>query len=90
MEYIASNVAKSAVLVTKDRVWKATICLNCGHIQEALKIFRRIVEAKDLPKHEARSSEYQSNVDGPNYHMDENPKYFNHLTPENEKNQAAI
>jgi hypothetical protein len=79
-------VTKSAVLVTKARILKAIICLNCGCIQEALKIFRRILEAKDLPKHGSRFSYPASLTEGANFHVDENPRFFNHLTPEHEKN----
>jgi hypothetical protein len=49
MEYVAANVSKSAVLVTKARIWKTIICLNTGYINEALQIFRRVLDSKDLP-----------------------------------------
>lgn len=90
MEYLAANVTKSPVLVTKARIWKAIACLNCGRMQQALKIFRRILDAKDLPKHGIRGSEFAQVADGANFHVDENPVFHNHLSPENDKNLAAI
>lgn len=36
MEYIANQVTKSAVLVTKSRVQKAIVAINCGYLNEAL------------------------------------------------------
>lgn len=90
MEYIASNVTKSAVLVTKARILKAICAVHAGSMQEALLIYRRIIEVKDLPKHGNRQSENLAIIDGNNFHFDEAIKYYNDLTPENEKNQAAI
>lgn len=49
-----------------------------------------MLEAKDLPKHGSRQSEYQQLIDGANYHFDDSLKYFNQFTPEHEKNQPAI
>ena len=66
------------------------IALNCGYLNEALQIYRRILEAKDLPKHGSRQSEYSQMVDGPNYHVDDSLKFFNQFPPEHEKNQPAI
>ena len=90
MEYIASNVTKSAVLVTKARILKAICACHAGQMQEAFLIYRRIAENKDLPKHGSRHSENLTIIDGNNFHFDETIKYYNDLTPENEKNQAAI
>jgi hypothetical protein len=58
MEYISYQITKSAVLVTKARVLKAIVAINCGYLNEALQIYRRVIEAKDLPKHGTRQSEY--------------------------------
>jgi len=54
LEYLAYHVTKSAVIVTKARVLKAITALNCGYINEALVYYRRVIEAKDLPKHGIR------------------------------------
>jgi hypothetical protein len=90
MEYIASNVTKSAVIVTKARILKAICAIHAGQMQEAFLIYRRIIEAKDLPKHGSRQSENLAIIDGNNFHFDETVKYYNDLAPEHEKNQAAI
>ena len=70
MEYIAQNVAKSAVLVTKARIIKAVALVELGYINEAYMIYKRILGGKDLPKHGARASEWASKADGSNYHID--------------------
>ena len=86
MEYIAQNVAKSTILVTKARVTKATALVELGYINEAFMIYKRILEAKDLPKHGTRASEWASKAGGSSYHIDQTDKYHNNLTPEHDKN----
>lgn len=49
MEYVAKNIVKSAILVTKARVFKASALIEIGYINEALLIYKRVMEGKDLP-----------------------------------------
>ena len=90
MEYIAQNVTKSVILVTKARIIKAVALVELGYINQAYMIYKRILDSKDLPKHGARSSEYAGKADGSNYHIDQSDKYHNDLTPEDDKNQPAL
>ena len=90
MEYVAQNVVKSAILVTKARVLKANALVEIGYIDQALLIYKRIIEGKDLPKHGARASESLSRLDGPNYHFGRKDCYHNDLSPEADENQAAL
>jgi len=69
MEYVAQNVVKSTILVTKARALKANALIEIGYIDQALLVYKRILEGKDLPKHGARSSEVLSRADGPNFHF---------------------
>ena len=61
-----------------------------GYINEAYMTYKRILEGKDLPKHGSRNSEWASKAGGSNYHIDQTDKYHNDLTPEDDKNQAAL
>jgi hypothetical protein len=70
MEYVAQNVARSAILVTKARIIKAVALVELGYINEAYMIYKRILDGKDLPKHGSRASEYAGRADGANYHID--------------------
>ena len=69
MEYVAQNIVKSNILVTKARALKANALIEIGYIDQALMVYKRILEGKDLPKHGARSSEVLSRTDGPNFHF---------------------
>ena len=88
MEYVAMYVVKSSILVTKARVFKALALVELGYIDQALKIYKRIMDGRDLPKHGARQSEMLSKADGVNYHYKES--YRNDLSPEADENQSAI
>ena len=90
MDYVAQNIVKSSILVTKARVLKANALIEIGYINEALMIFKRILEGKDLPKHGARSSEVLSRVDGNNFHFAEKDGYRNDLNPESDENTPII
>ena len=86
MEYVAQNIVRSAILVTKARVLKATALIEIGYIDEALLVYKRVLEGKDLPKHGARSSEVLSRADGANFHFAEQDRYRNDLSPEADEN----
>ena len=90
MEYVAQNIVRSAILVTKARVLKATALIEIGYIDEALLVYKRVLEGKDLPKHGARTSEVLSRADGSNFHFAEQDRYRNDLSPEADENQAAL
>ena len=82
MEYVAQDVTKSKVLVTKARIIKAIALVEIGYINEAFMIYKRILEHKDLPKFGARSSEQMIRTDGASFFFDRNAGYRNDLTPE--------
>ena len=90
MEYVAQNVVKSSILVTKARVIKANALVELGYINEALLVYRRVLEGKDLPKHGARSSEVLSRADGTNFHYGDKDGYRNDLSPEADENMPAL
>jgi hypothetical protein len=58
MEYIASDITRSRVLVVKARVFKAIALVNLGYINEALQIYKKIINQKDLPDYHTRPSEF--------------------------------
>ena len=90
MEYVAQNIVKSSILVTKARVLKTNALIEIGYINEALLVYRRVLEGKDLPKHGARSSEVLSRTDGNNFHYSEKDGYRNDLSPEADENAPAL
>jgi len=90
MEYVAQNVVKSAILVTKARVIKAVALLEIGYIDQALMIFKRVLKGKDLPKHGSRVSEVLAKIDGPNFNFSSKEGYRNDLSPEADENQTAL
>ena len=90
MEYIAQKVVKSAVLVTKARALKAHALIEIGYINEAINVFRRIIEGKDLPKHAGRFSMNAARVDGPTFKFSRKDDFRNDLSPEADENAAAL
>lgn len=90
MEYIASDITKSRVLTVKARLLKAIALIEIGYINEAYQIYNKILSQKDLPKMGVRDSEFNNKKEGKNFFFPANQRYYNHLTPENEKNNEAI
>lgn len=90
MEYVAKHVTQSAILVTKARVLKANALIEIGYINQALLIYKRIIEGKDLPKHASRNSETLSRQDGSNFHYDSKLDYRNDLSPEADENTGVL
>ena len=90
MEYIALNITKSSVLVTKARISKALALSELGYINEAYRIYKKILLQKNLPKYGDRASEFADRHDGAHFHLPHDDCYFNDLTPEHDKNQPAI
>ena len=90
MEYVAQNVVKSAILVTKARVIKATALVEIGYIDQAMQLYKRVLEGKDLPKHGSRVSEVISRADGSNFAFGDKDRFRNDLSPEADENKAAI
>ena len=90
MEYVAQNVVKSAILVSKARILKAVALVEIGYINQALMVYKRVLEGKDLPKHGARASEVLSRIDGSNFHFVSKDGYRNDLSPEDDHNLAAL
>ena len=51
MEYIASDITRSKVLTIKARLLKATALVEIGNLNEAFKIYNRVLSLKDLPEY---------------------------------------
>ena len=90
MEYVAQKVVKSPILVTKARVLKTQALIEIGYINEAMNVFKRIVEGKDLPKHGARFSMNAARTDGPTFSFGRKDCYRNDLPPDAEENATAL
>ena len=90
MEYVAQNIVKSSILVCKARVLKANALVELGYINEALMVYKRVLEGKDLPKHGSRSSEAVSRADGFNFHFGDKDGYRNDLSPESDENTPVL
>jgi hypothetical protein len=67
MEYIASEITRSKVLTVKARLLKASALIELGYINEALQIYKRIINMKDLPDYGARHSEHSMKEGGKNF-----------------------
>jgi len=90
MEYVAQNVVKSAILVTKARVLKANALIEIGYIDQALLIYKRVLKGIDLPKYASRYSMAMQRKDGSYVHFGTKDCYRNDLSPEAEENAAAL
>lgn len=90
MEFIALKVTKSAVLVTKARISKALALVELGYVNEAYRIYKKVLLAKNMPKYGERSSEFADRLDGAHYNLAFDDCYFNDLSSEHDKNQPAI
>jgi len=90
MEFIALKVTKSSVLVTKARVTKALALVELGYINEAYRIYKKVLLLKNMPKYGDRLSEFSERIDGSHFNLPFEDCYYNDLTPENDKNQSAI
>ena len=90
MEYVASEISKSKVLTVKARLLKMIALSEIGYINEAYQTYNKLLSQKDLPKPGVRESEFTSKKEGKNFFFPFNQKYYNHLSPEHEKNQEAI
>ena len=90
MEYVAQNVVKSPILVTKARVLKANALIEIGYIDQALLIYQRVLDGRDLPKHGSRASEVVNRQDGYNFHYSDQNRYRNDLSPEADENATAL
>lgn len=90
MEFIANKTTKSSVLVIKARLSKALALTELGYINEAYRIYKKILLFKNMPKYGDRSSEYVERLDGAHFNLAHDDCYFNDLTPEHDKNQPAL
>ena len=90
MEYMAHEISKSRVLTVKARLLKSIALIEIGYINEAYQIYNKILSQKDLPKIGVRESEFINKKEGKNFFFPANQRYYNHLPPENDKNQEAI
>jgi len=90
MEYVAQKVVKSAILVTKARVLKTQALIEIGYINEALLVYKRITDSKDLPKYGSRFSMNAARTDGATFSFGRKDCYRNDLTPEAEENATAL
>ena len=90
MEYVALNITKSSQLVTKARISKALALSELGYINEAYRIYKKILLQKNLHKYGDHASEFADRNDGAHFHLPHDDCYFNDLTPEHDKNQPAI
>jgi len=90
MEFIALRVTKSAVLVVKARISKALALTELGYVNEAYRIYKKVLLQKNLPKYGDRSSEFSDRMDGAHFNLAFEDCYHNDLSPEHDKNQAAI
>jgi len=90
MEFVALKCTKSSVLVTKARISKALALVELGYINEAYRIYKKVLLAKNMPKYGDRASEFSERFDGSHFNLPSDDQYFNDLTPEHDKNQPAI
>jgi len=90
MEFIALKVTKSSVLVTKARISKALALVELGYLNEAYRIYKKVILLKNMPKYGDRGSEYADRLDGAHFHLGFDDCYYNDLSPEHDKNQPAI
>lgn len=90
MEFIALKSTKSSVLVIKARISKALALTELGYINEAYRIYKKVLLMKNLPKYGERSSEFSDRMDGAHFNLAFDDCYHNDLTPEHDKNQPII
>lgn len=90
MEFVALRITKSSVLVTKARISKALALVELGYVNEAYRIYKKVLMGKNMPKYGDRVSEYGERQDGGHFNLPFDDCYFNDLTPEHDKNQPAI
>lgn len=90
MEFIAFKCTKSSVLATKARISKALALVELGYINEAYRIYKKVLMLKNMPKYGERISEFNERIDGSHFNLPFDDCYFNDLTPENDKNKPAI
>lgn len=90
MEFIALKITKSSVLVTKARISKALALVELGYINEAYRIYKKVLMLKNLPKYGDRASEFSDRLDGAHFNLPYDDCYYNDLTPEHDKNQPVI
>ena len=90
MEFIALKSTKSSVLVVKARLSKATALTELGYINEAYRIYKKILISKSMPKYGDRSSQFAERLDGANFNLAHDDCYYNDLSPEHDRNQPAI
>lgn len=90
MEFVAFKCTKSSVLATKARITKALALVELGYINEAYRIYKKVLLLKNMPKYGERLSEFNERQDGSHFNLPFDDCYFNDLTPEHDKNQPAI
>lgn len=90
MEFIANKITKSSVLVTKARVSKASALTELGYINEAYRVYKKVLMLKNMPKYGERTTEFSERSDGAHFNLPFDDCYYNDLSPEHDKNQPAI
>jgi hypothetical protein len=90
MEYIASDISKSKILIVKARLLKALALTEVGYINEAYQLYNRVLSLKDLSKIGSRESDFTVKKEGKNFYFPYSQRYHNNLPPEHEKNTEAI
>ena len=90
MEYVASDLTLSKVLVVKARLLHAIALTELGYIGEAESLYRRVLKFKDLPDHGTQLSAYGQKLKGKNFNFELSSAYQNDQPPTSESNIAVI
>ncbi len=89
-EHISCDVIKSTNYLMKTRILKTIALADLGLISEAMQSYIKIIKKVDLPNLYNQNSLYFEKSNGKYANIQKELRYFNHLTPDDQKNVDTI
>ena len=89
-EHISCDLIKSTNYLLKIRILKTTALAELGLISEAIQNYTKILKKVDLPNMYNQNSIYIDKINGKYSNISKDIRYFNHLSPDNQKNVETI
>jgi len=89
-EHIACDIIKSTNYLLKIRIMKTISLAELGLISEAMQSYVKIIKKVDLPNLFNQNSLYFDKNNGKYANILKEIRYFNNLTPDNQKNVDTI
>jgi len=89
-EHISCDIIKSTNYLLKVRILKTIALAELGLISEAMQSYMKILKKVDLPNLYNQNSIYFDKTNGKFANIQKDLRYFNHLTPDNQKNVDTV